>query len=115
MSRYVNIPLPEMQEFLKREKGWRQETQSREIVFSFPLKDTPQIEIKVYSGIGVDSNQSRACGKDAIRVCAVHIQKHLGWIKSARVYRVEGWRNNLKERVIQVIRMAKGRIRERGI
>lgn len=114
MSRYVNIPLPEFQNFLKQEKGWREEIQSREVVFSFPLKNYPDIEIKVYSGIDAISRQSRRCGGDAIRVCAVHTKKHLGWIKSARVYRCEGWRNNLKERVFETIKRANGRARQQG-
>jgi hypothetical protein len=114
MSQYVNIPLPEMRDFLKSDKGWKEEIQSKEVVFSFPLKKYPQIVIKVYSGIACDSQLSRAKGADAIRVCSVNIKTHLGFIKAARVYRVVGWRNNLKERVLQVIKQSHGRIKQYG-
>ena len=97
-STYQNISFPEMRGFLQEEKGWRH----------------PEIEIKVYSGILAGNNQSRGCGKDAIRVCAVHVGKHIGWIKASRVYRVHGWKENLKERVLQVIKQAKGRINQYG-
>jgi hypothetical protein len=32
-----------------------------------------------------------------------------GWIKTKRVHRVLGWRENLKKRVVQVIHEAKAR------
>lgn len=110
MSRYVNIPIEQMRDFLKIEKGWIETVQNREIVFDFSLTATPFIVVKVYTGIRQGDGQSRGCGKDAIRVCAVNTNTNAGWIKSARVYRVEGWRENLKERVTQVIADAKKRI-----
>jgi hypothetical protein len=115
MSQYVNIPLPEMREFLRSDKGWREEIQSKEVVFTFPLKKYPFIAIKVYSGIACDSQVSRAVGRDAIRVCAVNLNRNIGWIKAARVYRVMGWKNNLKERVLQVIQQSHGRIKQYGV
>lgn len=108
MSNYRNISIQEMREFLKPDKGWK-ETQSdgnvKETVFQFPLKRCPSILVRVYSGIKTDSGESRGCGKDAIRVCAVRFQngKGAGWIKTKRVHRVAGWQKNLKNRVVQVI------------
>lgn len=115
MAQFYNIQLAEIQSFLRQDKGWKQEIQSREIVFSYPLKKFPQIEIKVYSGIRADSGQSRAAGRDAIRACAVNVKTHTGFIKAKRIHRVLGWKENLQNRVLQVIKQAHGRIRERGI
>lgn len=112
MSKYTNIPVEDMRSFLKTSKGWEEEVQGKEIVFKFKLKSTPWIQIKVFSGILAIGGDSRACGKDAIRVCAVDTNLKIGWIKTARVYRVEGWKNNLKSRVVQVISQAKGRLKQ---
>ena len=110
MSKYVNISLEEFSDFLKIEKGWHQFVQGNEIVFNFILPSSPEITIKVFSGVRKDTQWGRKCGQDAIRVCAVHTIKNIGWIKSARVYRVEGWKDNLKSRVLEVISKAKERL-----
>lgn len=110
MSKYCNIPIEAMRDFLKIEKGWVERVQNQEIVFDRPLNKYPFIVVKVYTGIRKGDGQSRGCGQDAIRVCAVNINTNAGWIKSARVYRVEGWRDNLKERVLEVIQQAKERV-----
>lgn len=99
-----------MRSQLKLEKGWTETVEGREIVFNFKLHATPFILIKVFSGILAGQEQSRNCGKDAIRVAAVNTRTNSGWIKSARVYRVMGWRENLKTRVCQVIADAKARL-----
>lgn len=110
MAKYYNISLDEMRDFLKFEKGWVEEIAGNEKTFTFPLKSYPEIIIKVYSGIRTDTANSRGVGQDAIRVCAVNTRLNCGWIKSERVYRVEGWRNNLQSRVESVIRAAKNRM-----
>lgn len=105
-----------MREFLKESKGWKlNDTQHREIVFDYNIKAAKHILVRVYSGITKESGQSRKVGKDAIRVCAVDLAKSKGFIKSARVYRVEGWRDNLKNRVIEVIQNAEKRLRENNL
>lgn len=108
---YYPVSIEEMRDFLKSDKGWREETSgnAKEKVFQYPLPKRPNILIKVYSGI-TDAG-SRKCGCDAIRVCAVNTATNPveGWIKSKRVHRVTGWRDNLKSRVCQVIRQAKAR------
>lgn len=105
MSRYCQISAPEMRGFLKPENNWVETIEGNEIVFCHTLKHYPSIQLKVFSGIKSDNQISRECGKDAIRVCATRNEgiKVFGWIKSNRVYRVQGWQKNLKERVISVI------------
>jgi hypothetical protein len=115
MSKYTNIPVQDMRAFLQTGKGWEEEVQGKEIVFKFNLKNHPWIQIKVFSGILAVGGDSRACGKDAIRVCAVNFKTNSGWIKTSRVYRVEGWKNNLKTRVLQVITDAKNRLKQTTI
>lgn len=115
MSNYYPVSLTEMRDALKLEKGWAEDSQHNEIVFNYTLKHFPVIQIKVYTGIRKDTGVSRSCGDDAIRVCAVNIQTHQGWIKSARVYRVEGWRKNLEQRVLKVIEQAKARAHDNGM
>lgn len=111
MSHYVNIPINEMREFLRPDKGWKETIQGKEIVFYLNLIKYPFIQIKVFTGIKNETGISRECGKDAIRVCSINLITKQGWIKTSRVYRVEGWKNNLKERVIKVIKCSKGRVR----
>lgn len=112
MANFYPVTIEEMRDFLKKEKGWTEsQNGQKEAVFCYQLKDNPHILIKVFSGIAVVSGQSRKCGSDAIRVCAVNTNTNAGWVKSNRVHRVEGWKNNLKERVLKVIKMAKGRLK----
>lgn len=111
MSTYCNISATEMRDFLKIEKGWKETVSvghTKEIVFEFPLVNTkPGIVVKVYTGIV--GNDSRPVGGDAIRVCAVDTINNRGWIKTSRVYRTQGWKNNLQSRIEQVVREAKAR------
>ena len=110
MAKFYSISKEEMSNFLRAEKGWIQESQGNEFVFKYRLASHPFILIKVYSGI-VLGGVSRGCGRDAIRVCSVNTNTNQGWIKAARVHRVEGWRTNLKARVEKVIKQSKGRLR----
>lgn len=112
--RFYPVTAQEMRDALRIERGWKEDVNEfggiKEIVFSYFLKSFPFIQIKVYSGIKANDEQSRRVGQDAIRVCAVNTKTSRGWVKASRVYRVEGWRNNLQERVLQVIEESKKRI-----
>jgi len=112
MATYRNITIEEMRELLRSEKGWKEGAtkNSKEVVFSHNLKRYPFILLRVYSGIV--NGESRGVGRDAIRVCAVNVKTDRGFIKAKRVHRVEGWRNNLEKRVIQVITESHKRIEE---
>jgi hypothetical protein len=113
MSTYKNISLSEMESFLRADKGWKENReQHKEVVFDFNIPSAPFLLVRVYSGIRADTQISRECGKDAIRVCAVNLARNKGWIKASRVYRVEGWQENLKKRVLLVIDEAKGRLKD---
>jgi len=110
MAQYTAISLAEMDNALRADKGWTRSVQgrAREHVYSYTLKGDSGIQIKVWSSIHVDNSQARGVGRDAIRVCAV--RGNFGYIKSTRVHRVGGWRNNLRNRVMSVIREAKERL-----
>jgi predicted protein tyrosine phosphatase len=113
MSHYTNISLDQMRDFLKPDKGWKlNNTQHKEVVFDFNIPSKPFLLVRVYSGIKSDTQISRGCGKDAIRVCAVNLARNKGWIKAKRVHRVEGWKENLKNRVLLVIDEAKKRLED---
>lgn len=115
MSTYYNISLSEMQDLLKAEKGWRTEQPNnniKEIVFSYAIKSLPFLVVKVCSGITLESGRSRDVGRDAIRVFAINTNTNRGWISVKRVYRVEGWRNNLQTTVTKVIMEAKNRVKQ---
>ena len=66
--------------------------------------------IRVYTGIeryGLNKNQSRKVGKDAIRVQAVYRPpngKDTLVNNQKRVHRVTGWKDNLKSRIVEILR-----------
>lgn len=109
MATYTNVTIEQMREILRVDKGWKEthEPKTKETVFYCPLVRYPFVHLKVYTGIV--EGQSRGVGKDAIRVCSVNMKYKSGWIKAKRVHRVEGWRDNLKKRVVQVITDSHGR------
>jgi hypothetical protein len=109
MSKYVEITGADMAELLKGSKGWTltKNGHTKELVYEYIIPSRPELVVKVYTSI--KDNVSRRKGQDAIRVCCVNTKLDKGWIKSASVYRVEGWRNNLKKRIISVIKDAKNR------
>lgn len=115
MSTFYNVSLAEMQELLKAEKGWRTEQPNnniKEIIFSYSIPSVPFLVVKVCSGITLESGNSRAVGKDAIRVFAINSNTNKGWISTSRVYRTLGWNNNLKNKIIEVINQAKDRVKQ---
>ena len=108
MSRYTAISLPEIKEVLREEKGWRINNLAKgnEFVFEFPLSTRPHIIIRVCSSIKRNNEDCRECGEDAIRVYAFNSIQNKGWIATKRVYRVEGWRNNLTNTVTAIFKQA---------
>ena len=118
MAHYKNISIDEIRDLLRPEKGWKETDKNqitnteivKEKVFQYNLKKYPFILVRVYSGIV--NGESRKVGRDAIRVCAINLKTDKGWIKSKRVHRVEGWRDNLKSRIVQVIKDSNQRFAE---
>lgn len=105
MSNYTQITLQEMDEALSRDLGWVRDViplgNSREWVYSFSHERLQDVVIKVWSSIQIGNGQARRSGADAIRVCAVRHER--GYIRSRRVNRVTGWRNNLRLRIREVM------------
>ena len=118
--RYVKITKEEMDDVLKAEKGWVRNVTGYEYVYDFHLSQVPVI-VKVMSSVRVQDGQGRNRGSDAIRVFAVKkagmgkdARVVSGLLKSKRVYRVEGWRDNLKTAVLNALTKAKQQYRRRS-
>ena len=108
-NRYVKITGEQMASLFKGSKGWTlaKDGYTKELVYEFKIPSCPHIVVKVYTSI--KDNKSHRKGSDAIRVCAVNTDLNVGWIKSKHIKRVMNWENNLKDRVIEVIKSAKNR------
>lgn len=105
-----------MRLFLKEEKGWTiapfDLSGTKEIIYHYKLKKYPFLVVHVCTGIKQDDEQSRAVGKDAIRCFAVNSNTKRGWISTSRVYRTTGWKNNLFNKVKEVIAAAEKRMKD---
>ncbi len=107
MSTAVQVTVAQIEEVLRAQLGWKRTQHNpvtcRENVYDWsPLPDRPQIVIRVYSSVVSATGVSRPVGGDAIRVCAVDVKADRGLISSVRVFRVEGWRDNLRAAVLNV-------------
>lgn len=114
-STYQNIKLEEMQAFLPVSKGWKTEQpngQIKEVVFSYNIPSMPFLQVKVCSGITLESGASRECGRDAIRTFCVNLNTNKGWISVKRTYRTTGWKENLKNSITNIINEAKNRVKQ---
>lgn len=94
MTRFTPITIGEMESVLRSDKGWTKDVSGNEIIFVFPLKSG--LEIRVASSLRQSDKVCRSCGKDAIRVFVPTR------MKSVRVYRTKNWRDNLRDRVMEV-------------
>ena len=103
---YIIILESEFDNLLKTEKGWTKELKGQEYVYSWQLKNKPNISILVYSSISPDG-LSKKCGKDAVRVCAVNTVLNKGVIKSNRINRTLGWDERLKTKIFDVLAQIK--------
>lgn len=108
--KYTNITLAEMKAFLgPKFVELPAIASTKEYVFEYKLPES-NVVVKVYTSIHRDTGDARKCGGDAIRVCAVDIIKKIGWIKTTRVFRVEGWRKNLGTAINSTIDQSYSRI-----
>lgn len=114
MANYTEITLDEMREILRESNGWQQIDPATlivdrvgEHVFEWPIPKT-ETRVKVFTSIDLKTGVTRKVGSDAIRVCVP------GFLKSERVHRVEGWRNNLIARVQDAIKITRERLAERA-
>jgi len=99
---YTEISLGEMQQVLANWDEVNGSSSTREYVYEKMINENPKIVIKVYTSISKNNDSSRDKGQDAIRVCAVDLTNRRGWIKTVRVLRVNGWRNNLLKAISSV-------------
>jgi hypothetical protein len=107
---YTVVTLDEMNDVLKASKGWVQvDGSAREYVYEWKVPQCHGVVIRVYTSIHKDTAVGRRKGGDAIRVCAVNTVKDRGLVKSRRVHRTQGWRENLKSRVLDTLALAKER------
>jgi len=106
---YTLVTLEEMKSFLGPKFTHNSPIDTKEYVFEYHLAAHPQIVVKVYSSIHLNTAVARKKGADAIRICAVHTGRNIGWIRSTRVLRVEGWKHNLAKAIHKVIDQANAR------
>ena len=107
---YTLVTLDQMQDVLKADKGWKViDCSGKEHVFEWNVPSRNGIVIRVYTSIHKDTSVGRRKGGDAIRVCAVNTIKDRGLVKSRRVHRTQGWRDNLRSRVMDTLKLAKER------
>lgn len=110
--KYTPITLAEMEAFLNPTDGWKKvagSVSTKEHVFDYELPGHPGVVVRVFSSIHKDTSVARKKGGDAIRICAVDTLRNRGLVKSVRVFRVEGWKDNLHRRTQEVITIANKR------
>lgn len=76
-----------------------------EMVVDLALNDAKTIGVRVWTSIGADASQSSAVGTDAIRVQFYNFAKNKPMLtgKAPIVKRTQNWRDNLKDRIIDVM------------
>lgn len=100
-EKYVIVTELEFDNLLKFDKGWTKEYQGNELVYSYITIKKPDVTIKVYSSIVRDNGIGRKKGADAIRIVGVKNGK--GILKASRTYRIVGWEEKVKAKVIELI------------
>lgn len=81
-----------------------------EYAYDYVICEEPQIVVRVFTSIQKESGFSRAKGRDAIRICAINITERIGWIKTTKVLRVEGWKKNLIKAINNCAKLSHSRI-----
>jgi hypothetical protein len=104
-AQYTEVSLDEMRTFLKRAfhalEPQKDETNRGEIVINLPLSD--RVAIKVFTSITAGREQAAGVGADAIRVGIYRDGRPLKSGKWPIVKRTQGWKDNLRERVEDMI------------
>lgn len=110
---YTPITLDEMRSLLQEGRGWKMLNDGhQEYIFARDIVTLPGVQIKVYSSVPLHGASARACGQDAIRVCAIRKVNNewKGLVKAQRVHRTQNWRDNLMTRIQTVFETAKQRV-----
>jgi len=104
---YCDISLEEIKGVLKAEKGWTivNDSTAEEYIFEFNLKKAPGIAIRVHSSI--TKSGCREVGTDSIIIYAINKITNSGYIKSKRINRIQTWKKNLVNAVMDIYSQAK--------
>lgn len=114
MSTYCPITKTQMEEALDVSKGWylippRNLPTIKEYVYEIRSRKN-RFAVRIFSSIRVGDTQVRQNGGDSIKVCALLLKEdgsiERGLLKSTRVFRVEGWHDNLLKAARKVWRKA---------
>ena len=102
MSSYQRISIEEMNEFMEA-RSFKQIVVpgTHELVFVKAVTDKSDLEIRMYSSVTL-GGMSRGVGEDAIRLVIYSTKHSRGVGSDAKVYRVQGWRNNLETRLLSI-------------
>lgn len=73
---------------------------AKELIYAAPIKNT-RVVVAVFSTIV--KNNSRSCGKDAIRIILLDPKNGKMIASTTRINRVEGWEDRMKERVYNLV------------
>ncbi len=100
-AQYQEVSLDEMRTFLKRAfhalSPLKEENVRGETVINLPLSN--RVAIKVFTSIAAGREQAAGVGADAIRVGIYRDGRPLKSGKWPIVKRTQGWKDNLRERV----------------
>ena len=107
-AQFTDISLDEMRTFLKRAfhalEPQREENVRGEVVINLPLSE--RVMIKVFTSISAGREQAAGVGADAIRVGLYRDGRPLKSGKWPIVKRTQGWKDNLRERVEDMMEKA---------
>lgn len=112
MSKFTPVTHDEIKALLTESKGWKHHVLpgTKEWVADFELKRFPGVTVRVYTTIRTNgTGKCRSRGSDCFRVFAVDLSTKTGLVKSTRVLRVEGWRDNLRAAIEKTWNVARER------
>lgn len=107
-AEYTEVSLDDMRTFLKRAfhalEPQREENIRGELAISLPLSE--RVSVKVFTSIRHGAEQAAGVGADAIRVGLYRDGRPLKSGKWPIVKRTQGWKDNLRERVEDMMEKA---------
>ncbi len=112
MATFVQLDANAFTTFLA-DKGFTRTQSNDEVVYWKRAECNPDLMIKVYTSISLDSARARACGSDAIRVCCIFFArgKDFGICKLPRCHRTTSL-ESIQERVLLRINEAEAKAKE---
>ena len=112
MAKYVELKEADVRQFFYKWEVAPSEGHTKELGYQYHLRDG--VYVVVMTSLHLASGVGRKVGKDAIRVFAVDRKNNKGYISTRRVYRVEGWKENLKTAYADIAGQAKNRLVTQG-